>query len=83
MLDAILAERDRQEERYPERTCADVRMSNPDRLTVLAEEFGEVAKETCDELRGFNKRAPLREELIQVAAVAVAWIEGLDAEGRG
>lgn len=50
-------------------------MHDADRLAVLAEEFGEAAREVveCD-------RAKLRTELVQVAAVAVAWIEALDAE---
>ncbi len=71
------------------------------RLTVLAEEFGEVAKETCDIMHSADKLWPgedldmvsehtrrvskrlkglLRLELIQVAAVCVAWIESLDSE---
>jgi hypothetical protein len=56
-------------------------MANPDRLAVLAEEFGEVAKEVCNLMAGADPRvkALLREELVQVAAVCVAWIEGLDA----
>jgi hypothetical protein len=40
------------------------------KLSVLAEEFGEVAKAMLEE-------GNLREELIQVAAVAVAWAESL------
>ena len=72
-----------------------------DRLTVLAEEFGEAAKETCELLHNDTRLWPgeeapmvfehkkrvrkrlkglLREELVQVAAVAVAWIESLDSE---
>ncbi len=51
------------------------------RLAVLAEEFGEIAKE-LNEIRvgspgsGIGR---LRAELVQVAAVAVAWVEGIDA----
>lgn len=44
------------------------------RLAILAEEFGEYAREVCEH-RG--QRA--REELIQIAAVAVANIERIDA----
>jgi hypothetical protein len=43
-------------------------------LTVLAEEFLEAAAET-DPVK-------LRAELVQVAAVAVAWIEDLDKKSR-
>lgn len=48
-------------------------------LAILGEEFGEVAKEVFEEdhlLR--SRRSELREELVQVAAVAIAWIEALD-----
>lgn len=41
------------------------------RLAVLVEEVGEVA-------RAMNDGKGLREELIQVAAVAVAWLEAID-----
>ena len=60
------------------KTCAD-NMPNAERLVVLAEEFGEVAREVCESLEG--KPTPnLRTELIQVAAVCVAWVEGLDRD---
>lgn len=70
-------------------------LSNPEKLAVLAEEFGEVAKEVTEEIiietRIGAQRARLaeqlpvihknlRKELIQVAAVCVAWIEAMDAE---
>jgi NTP pyrophosphatase (non-canonical NTP hydrolase) len=42
-------------------------------LYVLAEEFGEVARAMCE-----HDVPNLREELIQVAAVAVAMVEGID-----
>ena len=42
-----------------------------ERLAVLVEEVGEVA-------RAMNDGKGLREELIQVAAVAVAWVEAID-----
>ena len=71
------------------------------RLTVLAEEFGEAAKEACDIMHNATREWPgedvdavqvhktrvqkrlkglLRTELVQVAAVAVAWIEALSTE---
>lgn len=55
--------------------------SNLERLVILAEEFGEVAHEVGDSMQpcGFDK-AHLREELIQVAAVCMAWVESLDRE---
>jgi NTP pyrophosphatase (non-canonical NTP hydrolase) len=43
-----------------------------DRMAILTEEVGEVAKALLD-------GDGLREELIQVAAVAIRWVEELDA----
>lgn len=60
-------------------TCAG-NSSNPEKLVVLAEEFGEVSKEVCEQLNGKYDPFNLRAELIQVAAVCVAWIEALDEE---
>jgi hypothetical protein len=91
----VLAERDRQERRCEEKraegfdwhSCASSRLTDGERLAVLVEEVGEVARELCearaagdlaaDEMRAHFAR--LREELVQVAAVTVAWIEGIDA----
>jgi NTP pyrophosphatase (non-canonical NTP hydrolase) len=50
---------------------------DPVRLRTLVEEVGEVAEAMGRPEDGNGKR-DLRTELIQVAAVAVAWIEGLD-----
>lgn len=55
------------------KTCADP-MSNYERLTVLGEEFGEVARAILE-----GDPENLRTVLIQVAAVSVAWVEGLDS----
>jgi NTP pyrophosphatase (non-canonical NTP hydrolase) len=72
-------------------------MTNDERLRVLVEEVGEVAKaidtlaagpwdpnpdpDCMSELeQALSLVADLRVELVQVAAVAVAWVEGLDAE---
>ena len=41
------------------------------KVAVLAEEFGEVARAVLE-----HDRAALRRELVHVAAVAVAWLEG-------
>lgn len=40
------------------------------KLAILAEEFGEVANAILEQ-----DKANLREELVQVAAVCVAWLE--------
>lgn len=72
------------------RSCADPEMAGGDdrRLVVLTEEVGEVARAILES--GFVPRhlvgqvdaigdPELRDELVQVAAVAVAWIEAIDA----
>ena len=70
----ILLERERQQEKWNEPPgvwpC-----DATTKLAVLAEEFGEVA-------RGVLQRdaANVREELIQVAAVAMKWLEAFSAE---
>lgn len=62
-----------------EREFQDERHEFPEhlRLAVLTEEVGEVAKEL---LEGDGNKVNLRMELIQVAAVAVRWIEALEGE---
>lgn len=54
-----------------------------ERLAVLAEEFGEVSIEVCKgiEVDGQDRRPGLRDELIQTAAVCLAWVAAID-EGR-
>lgn len=46
--------------------------------TILGEEFGEVGKDIQEYLLRDGSRDTIREELIQVAAVAVAMIECMD-----
>lgn len=96
----VSAERDRQEQLKRDGkftfTCADTEESALEKLPVLAEEFGEVAKEITEQLielrkyqrdnleyplhRRIFRISELRKELIQVAAVCVAWCESLDKE---
>jgi hypothetical protein len=93
VLTDVLRERIRQEKlkdegKFPWSCCDEI---NPDtgtvildaeKLAVLAEEFGEVANIVCklqakrEESKSVSTDG-LREELIQVAAVAVAWAESL------
>lgn len=51
-------------------------------LNVLTEEVGEVARHTCDAISnpGGLDKAALREEVVQVAAVAIGWVERLNRE---
>lgn len=74
--------------------CSDLSQSYARKLAVLSEEVGEVAKEVTEELISKDKYAKdsmqfpnhrvifyanrIRKELVQVAAVCVAWIEALD-----
>jgi hypothetical protein len=79
VLQDVRLERFRQLEKWgADDVCMPTQL-NGDRLRVLAEEFGEVAEAMGRPEDGNGKR-DLRTELIQVAAVAVAWVEGLDAE---
>ncbi len=50
-------------------------------LSVLTEEVGEVAREICEGW-GTANIIRLRSELIQVAAVAISWLEALVASER-
>jgi NTP pyrophosphatase (non-canonical NTP hydrolase) len=54
-------------------TCADDELEPSERLAILAEEFGEVARSIIE-----HDRLGTRHELSQVAAVCVAWVEHLD-----
>lgn len=73
ILEAIVQERERQEAKWG-RTSV---MHRPTErgLTVLHEECGEVAEAILDEM----PREAVRAELVQVAAVAVAMIQAIDA----
>lgn len=51
---------------------------DPRFLPILVEGVGEVAKALTER----EGRAALRAELVQVAAVAAAWIDAIDAGGR-
>ena len=68
ILGAILAERRRQDELHPH-------FPESLRTAILGEEFGEVCKAYLE-----SDNTSLREELIQVAAVAVRWIEAIEAK---
>ncbi len=93
VIEEVYKERQRQDKLRDEGkfawTCASLDQSNDRKLSVLAEEFGEVAREVVEETISADKghrpdsqiirslRAQLRKELIQVAAVCVAWAESL------
>ena len=74
----VEAERDRQEVKWGRPhswgfgSCDSLRVEPPVKVMVLTEECGEVARAVLD-----RDDDNLREELVQVAAVAVAWLESM------
>jgi NTP pyrophosphatase (non-canonical NTP hydrolase) len=90
VLDEVAMERRRQERKGMEhrargqahwRSCADPLLPTERKLAILGEEFGEVAKALNEEWVG--NPSNLRDELVHVAAVAVAWAESLAAARAG
>ena len=83
-LERVGRERDRQEHLVFtgkfSRTCAADDSPDAERFAVLGEELGEVSKAWLE--HGARSRE-LRDELIQVAAVAVAWAEYLTRAAAG
>jgi NTP pyrophosphatase (non-canonical NTP hydrolase) len=77
VLHEVEAERARQDEKWGEQNCHDFEW-----VSILAEEVGEAAAEANEANFHFGKNrgdfTKLRAELVQVAAVAVAWIEAID-----
>lgn len=73
----IQAERDRQREKWAlphlwgVGDCSSSDVAEAVKVAVLTEECGEVSRAVLD-----HDPERLREELVQVAAVAVAWLEG-------
>lgn len=72
----IIMEREKQDAKWGEQNHDDFRW-----LSILGEEFGEVAHAVCEQLQDEYGDDELREnleiELVQVASVCVAWIECL------
>jgi len=73
---AVLAERSRQNNLHPESTARELVLSGAryEALAVLVEEVGEVSKAIMED----SDPEVIRDEVIQVAAVALAILEGLD-----
>lgn len=71
-LDAIAAEYVRAHVKHAGHTPKSQHMSDGERLAILGEEFGEVCRAVTYDNRNPEK---LVAELIQVAAMAAAWIE--------
>lgn len=90
VLSAVITERHRQEALRAlgkfKWTLADTSagFTPAEGLAVLSEEHGEIARVVCESLAdgAVLDVAHLREELIQLAACCVAWVEGLDSAQR-
>lgn len=67
-------------DKHGQRTPLNPHILNPDKLVVLVEEVGEVARAcTYDE----GDHDALIKELVQTAAMALSWAQSLDWPGRG
>ncbi len=74
IIDDILGERERQDEKWgPDREIEPLYW-----LAILMEEVGEAAKEVIEPLCPIIFTPELRREVVQVAAVAIAWLEAMD-----
>lgn len=80
ILQLVAEERIRQSIKHPGKTPADG-LPPAIAMAVLTEEVGEVAEHVCDGYAEgvitLERSAEMKKELIQVAAVAVAWAESL------
>ncbi|MGN6484740.1 MAG: MazG-like family protein [Thermomicrobiales bacterium] len=71
VLEDVAFERMRQDERWGEQNHEDFVWG-----AILGEEVGEVSRAMLEDR--FGAGGNLRDELVQVAAVAIAWIECID-----
>jgi NTP pyrophosphatase (non-canonical NTP hydrolase) len=81
IIKKIIAERKRQDDKWGKQR----HQFNSQWMTILTEEVGEVAECVCKtEVSPVNKRVVKRQlknmekELIQVAAVAICWLESVE-----
>ena len=74
----ITNERERQDEKWGEQNHDDYRWMN-----ILVEEIGEAAQAVLHNEFGGRAAGTLKDELIQVAAVAVQWLECLERREWG
>ena len=70
-------ERRRQDEKWGEQNHKDEIW-----LAILSEEIGEVSQALLHNKFGGTHAGTLREELIQVAAVAIQWLDCIDRNGE-
>jgi NTP pyrophosphatase (non-canonical NTP hydrolase) len=72
----ILRQLDLQQAGKFQHVAFDVGCSNETRLAMLVEEIGEVARALQD-----NNWKNLKEEIVQVAAIATSWVARLEENG--
>lgn len=72
-LAEVAAECDRQDAKWGEQNHLD-----PTWAAILGEEFGEACQALLHDEFGGRAAGTLRAELIQIAAVAVQWVEAID-----
>jgi len=75
----IAAEREFQNSQHGE---SNKNNTDGDWLAILTEEIGEVAQALLHNKFGGTHAGTLRDELVQVAAVAVQWLEHIDLNGE-
>jgi len=75
----VLIERDRQDDRWGVQNHSEFEW-----LAILTEEVGEAAQATLEREFGDSEQTVdgLRTEIVQVAAVAIAWVEAFDRANR-
>ena len=77
VLNSVMVERERQDKKWgSQRSLPDATW-----LAILVEEVGEAAAEVITN-PGYSERR-LRDELVQVAAVAIAWVESIGRRTEG
>ena len=80
-INDVWAEISYQVNKHGEQAYPNLPASDPRWLPILVEEVGETATEVAhDDPETVN--TALREELVQVAAVAIAWIVAIDRENE-
>jgi len=77
VLDRIVQERGYQDAKWGEQNHTDEWW-----LAILGEEYGEVAQAILHDEFGGNHAGTLRAEMVQLAAVAIAWLECMDRRGE-
>ncbi len=77
IFELIKKEREKQDEKWGDNR----KQPNPIWLAILMEEVGEASESILDmNFIGSNKNISLTKELVQIASVAVAWLETLGEE---